>query len=168
MSHKGTCLLLLYIIGICSSVDGRVLRQRRQGTNSQQYFGDLPEVFWNGYNQIREIVVPVIRWTADRVTSNWNRYKETISGALNDLGHTWNRYQPNLSQGLQHVNEQWNQFKYNVYSPPNPSQPAFYHGPPNPVNWNEQARQNMPFASAQNPARPPPPPPFHYHQRQRR
>ena len=132
MFHKGRCLLLLYFIGLCVSVDGRVVRQRRQGATSPQYTGDLSEVFWNGYNQVRDIVVPVIRWTGDRLTSNWNRYKETINGALNDLSHTWNRYQPNLSQGFQQANEQWNQFKYNVYSPPKPSQQRFHHG-----SWRE-------------------------------
>ncbi|CAF3742605.1 unnamed protein product [Adineta steineri] len=133
--------LFLFILSI-SSVDSRTLRERRHMPRNQ-VGQDVNNYMTNGFNTIRDTVVPVISSTADRLSQYWDRYKQNVNQGINQIGQGWDQYKQNINQG-------WNQFTQNF----NPQYPPYdqrnyaynqygYNPQQYPINNNYNIPQNM-------------------------
>ncbi|CAF3457689.1 unnamed protein product [Rotaria socialis] len=94
------------------SVDGRALRKQRQ-TMTNTLGQDTNNFFSNGYNVIRDSVVPVISSNVNQFSQNWDRYKENFGQGINQISQNWDRYKQNFNQGLNQITQGWNQFTQN-------------------------------------------------------
>jgi uncharacterized phage infection (PIP) family protein YhgE len=96
-------------------VDGRALRKRRQ-TMTNQLGQDVSNFLSNGYNTIRDNVIPSISSTVNRFSQNWDQHKQDLNQGFNQIGESWDRYKQNINQGVGQINQGWNRFAQNFNS----------------------------------------------------
>ncbi len=110
-------------------VEGRALRERRQ-TGASQLGQGVSTVLSNGYNIMRDHVVPAVGSTVDKISQNWDRYKEGFNQGFNQIGQGLDHYRQKFSQGINQFTQGWNQFTQNV----NPQYPPHVNNKNYPYN----------------------------------
>ena len=74
---------------------------------------DVNNFISNGYNKIRDNIVPTISSTANQFSQNWDRYKQGFYQGVDQISQNWDQYQQGIYRGVHQIAQNWDRYKQN-------------------------------------------------------